>query len=60
MNKYVELLLGLLLVIVPIVVAMKVYAWGIATLQFLMGGIIVVVVLIGLLFIVLGINDLKS
>jgi hypothetical protein len=60
MNKWVELLLGLILILVPIVVAINIPAWGTATIEFLKGGIIVGVILIGLLFLMLGISDLKS
>jgi len=60
MNKWLELLLGLVLVIVPIVVALSYAAWGLATIQFLMGGLIVGVVLIGLMFIMLGISDITA
>lgn len=61
MNKWLELLLGLILVIVPIVVAINnIYGSGTATIEFLKGGIVVGVILIGLLFIMLGISDMKS
>jgi len=60
MNKWLELLVGLILVIVPVYAAYTYAAWGTATIEFLKGGVIVVVVLIGLLFILLGISDLKS
>ena len=60
MNKWLELLLGLILVIVPIVVALSYSAWGMAALTFLMGGVIVGVVLIGLMFIMLGISDITA
>ncbi|MFC1685894.1 hypothetical protein ACFLZZ_02620 [Nanoarchaeota archaeon] len=60
MNKWIELLLGLVLVIVPIIVAMSYAAWGVATLQFIMGGLLVGVVLIGLMFVMLGISDIAA
>jgi len=60
MNKWAELLVGLILVIVPLVIAINFESWGAATLQVLMGGIIIGVILIGLLFIMLGISDIKS
>lgn len=60
MNKWLELLIGLILVIIPIVLAINYAAWGAATIQFLMGGIIVGVILVGLLFLMLGISDLKG
>lgn len=63
MNKWFELLLGLILVVVPIwaILPGQVLAsWGIATLNFLKGGVVCIVVLIGLLFIMLGVSDLKG
>ena len=60
MNKWIELLLGLILLIVPIVIALSYPAWGAATLAFLMGAVVVIVALIGLMFIMLGISDISS
>ncbi len=60
MNKWIELLLGLILVIVPIVIAVYFVSWGAATIAFLKGGVICLIVLIGLLLIMLGISDLKD
>jgi len=60
MNKWLELLMGLILVIIPIYAALQYSSWGAATLYFIMGGIIVGVVMIGLLFLMLGISDLKE
>jgi hypothetical protein len=61
MNKWLELLVGLILVLVPV------YAWTTkwmgfdqAALIFLKGGLIWLVILVGLLFIILGISDLKE
>ena len=64
MNKWIEILLGLILVIAPI------YAWivipggywglGEAALTFLKGGLVWMLILIGLLFLMLGISDLKE
>lgn len=61
MNKWLEILLGLILVIAAV------YVWGInfwgmgeAALTFLKGGIVWFVIMIGLLFLMLGISDLKE
>lgn len=61
MNKWAELLIGLILIIA------SVYAWGMnffgigtAALTFLKGGIMWFILMIGLLLIVLGISDLKE
>ena len=63
MNKWTEILAGLILVIFPIWAAVNenfLPGWGEATIAFLKGGVIVFVVLIGLLFLMLGISDLKE
>ena len=61
MNKWAEILLGLILII------LAVYAWmdnigglGAAALTFLKGGIVWLVIMIGLLFLMLGISDLRE
>lgn len=61
MNKWIELLLGLILVVAAV------YVWGInwmnmgtAALDFLKGGIVWAVIGVGLLFLMLGISDLKE
>jgi len=63
MNKWLEILLGLILVIVPIALVlpgMPLSAWGVSALEFLKGGIVWFVIFIGLLFLMLGISDLKE
>ncbi len=64
MNKWSELLIGLILVIGAILVAYASQSWGLwnfwgASWAFLKGGIFWLVVMIGALFILLGISDLK-
>ena len=61
MNKWMEILLGLILVLVPIVAWIYNY-WGFgdAALTFFKGGLVWFVILIGLLFLMLGISDLKE
>ena len=66
MNKWLELLLGLILIVVPIYVAWgfpnthQLASWGVATMTVLKGGIIWFAIMIGLLFLMLGISDLKE
>jgi len=63
MNKWAEILLGLILVIAPIYDWMTNYTgWGLgpAALTFLKGGLVWMFILIGLLFLMLGISDLKE
>ncbi|GAI17568.1 unnamed protein product, partial [marine sediment metagenome] len=63
MNKWIELLVGLVLVILPI------YSWianpwewglGTAAFEFFKGGLVWFVIMVGLLFLLLGISDLKE
>ena len=61
MNKWSELLIGLILVILAVSVWVMNYAgFGAAALEFLKGGLVWFVLGIGALFILLGISDLKG
>jgi site-specific recombinase len=69
MNKWAELVLGLILVIGAILIAFFSVPWDIAGVSFnfwtpawnfLKGGIFWFVIMIGVLFILLGISDLKG
>ncbi len=63
MNKWAEILIGLILIIVPIIVVLQFdtfIPWGKAALEFIKGGVVIFVILIGLLFLMLGISDLKG
>jgi len=67
MNKWIELLLGLILVIAAIWIAwLSEVWWGsfwdfkYAAWQFLKGGVFWFIVMIGGLFILLGISDMKG
>lgn len=60
MNKWLEMLLGLVLLVAPIAIALQYPAWGAAALSFIMGGIVIGVALIGLMFIMLGISDFSA
>tara|TARA_Y100000310_G_C20701337_1_gene830229 strand:- start:6636 stop:6821 length:186 start_codon:yes stop_codon:yes gene_type:complete len=61
MNKWAEILIGLILVIIAVYVWMiNIYGFGTAALEFLKGGIIWLIIMMGLLFLMLGISDLKE
>ncbi len=65
MNKWAELLLGLILIIVPILVAFYSQTWGAwnfwsAAGTFFKGGLFWFIVMIGVLFVLLGISDLRE
>ena len=66
MNKWTELLIGLVLLIGVILFTWYSAEWGSfwnfrhAAWEFLKGGLVWMVALMGLLFIVLGISDLKE
>ena len=62
MNRWLEILLGLILVVVPIALVfpgMPLASWGSAALTVLKGAITWIVILVGLLLVILGINDLR-
>ena len=65
MNKWIELLFGLILLIGAVLVwfytsGLEVWNFGTASWEFLKGGIMWGVIMLGLLFILLGISDLKE
>lgn len=65
MNKWLEILAGLVLVIAGILVwaltkGLGFWDFGTAAWEFLKGGLIWLVILIGILFLMLGISDLKE
>ena len=61
MNKWAEILLGLIFILLAVYAWMaNIWAMGEAALIFLKGGIIWFVIMIGLLFLMLGISDLKE
>lgn len=63
MNKWLEILIGLVLLVVPIALVfpgMPLDSWGQDAIAFLKGGITWIVILSGLILLILGINDLKS
>lgn len=66
MNKWAEILLGLILIVASVLVWSYSYQWGEfwnfgnAAWEFLKGGVIWFVIMIGLLFLMLGISDLKD
>ena len=65
MNKWLELIAGLILIIVAVLVWAYSVNWGFwnfgtAAWEFLKGGIIWLVIIIGLLLLALGISDLKQ
>ena len=60
MNKWLELLIGLVFLNLAIFGAIALPSWGAAALTFLKGGLVWLVILIGAVFIMLGISDLKN
>ncbi len=63
MNKWLEILLGLVLVVIPIGIILPgsaLESWGLATLNFIKGGITCLIILIGTILIILGISELKK
>ena len=61
MNKWIELLFGLILINLAVITWYEGW-WGLgdAALAFFKGGLVWFVIMIGLLFLLLGISDLKG
>ena len=60
MNKSISIILGIILILAPILIVLNVpvfYTWGTAALEFVKGGIVIAVILIGILLIILGITE---
>ena len=60
MNKWMEILVGLIFIIAPIALALSYASWWNAAIEVLKGAVLWFVLLIGLLFVMLGISDLKG
>jgi len=61
MNKWIEILLGLILIVIAVYAWMtNLWTFGTAALEFLKGGIVWLVILLGILLLLLGISDLKG
>ncbi len=61
MNKWLELLLGMILFLAPVVLVLNnLNTWGKATWQFIQGGLVISVLAMGLMFILLGISDISN
>ena len=61
MNKWAEILIGLIFVVIAVYAWMtNLYGFGTAALEFLKGGIVWFIIMIGLLFLMLGISDLRE
>ncbi len=60
MNKWLEIILGIVLLLAPIMVALQVNYVGAATLAVITGGLVIGIALIGLMFVMLGISDITA
>ena len=65
MNKWAEIILGLILIVVAVLIwtyTLQYDFWdfGTAAWEFLKGGIVWLIILIGLLFLLLGISELRE
>ncbi len=61
MNKYLEILIGLVLLLVPIYVWItNEFGFGTAALDVLKGGLIWLFIGIGAMFLIIGLSDLKD
>lgn len=62
MNKAIKILLGLILVVIPLYLIFPgspLQSWGIAALDLIKGGATILLLMVGIILIVLGIDELK-
>jgi len=57
-----EILVGLLFVLIPVWFVLNPigFGWGAAAIELFKGGIVIGVILVGILFLMLGISDIKQ
>ena len=61
MKWWSEILVGLLLILIPVWFVLTIGAgWGAAAVELIKGGIVVGIILVGALFVMLGISDIKQ
>jgi len=61
MKWWLEVLVGLLLILIPLWLALtSMTGWGAAALELIKGGLILGIILIGIMFVILGISDVKQ
>ena len=63
MNKWLKILLGLILIVVPLYLILPtspLEMWGIAALELIKGGATIIVLLAGIVFVILGISELRD
>ena len=60
MNKWLQLLIGLLLVLIPVWTALTFQGWGQAVIDLIQGGLVIGVALIGIVLVILGISSMKE
>ncbi len=63
MSKWIKILLGLILLVVPLYLVfpgMPLSSWGEATWELIKGGITIFVILMGIILVIIGIDELKD
>ncbi|OYT36900.1 hypothetical protein B6U91_00090 [Candidatus Pacearchaeota archaeon ex4484_71] len=63
MKDMIKILIGLLMLVIPLYLIFPgscMYSWGVAALNLLKGGIVILIFAVGIITIVIGINDLKE
>lgn len=62
MNKWLKILIGLILIVIPLYLIFPtspLESWGIAALNLIKGGVTILVLILGIILVTLGIIDLK-
>ncbi|UZE94079.1 MAG: hypothetical protein IB618_00690 [Candidatus Pacearchaeota archaeon] len=60
MSKLLNILIGVILILAPILIVLNIplfYNWGPAAIEFLKGGVVVCLMIVGIVFLILGITE---
>lgn len=60
MNAIIKIILGIILIVVPLLIAICFASWGRAVIELLKGLVIIALIVAGILLLVIGISDLSS
>ena len=60
MNKWIKILLGLLLILITTLISVQYSSWGLAALTIIKGGVVICIAIAGLTLLLLGISDLMG
>ncbi|MEM1535649.1 MAG: hypothetical protein QXL88_02135 [Candidatus Pacearchaeota archaeon] len=60
MNAIVKIILGIILIVIPLILAITFASWGKAVIELLKGAVIILVIAAGIVLLIIGISELSS